>query len=511
MPAFALVGRMITKLWKAVTFLRRLFLNLLFIALVLLVIGFFLSGSANRIPSGAALVLAPTGKIVEQPAGLLLVDRFYGMSPPAETVLRDLTDGIDTAGKDPNIKALLLDLDSLDGAGLSQLQEIGEALKRFKTSGKTIIAYADSYDQRQYYLAAHADRLYLHPMGHVWLSGLGVFRHYFKKALDDLQVDFHVFKVGAYKSALEPFTRNEMSAYDREANLAWLTVLWDAYKSDVAAQRRLPAARIDEYINNLNVNLAETDGDAAELALAAGLVDDLKTRDEVREELIAMVGADENGDGYKRVAFEIYTAVMLPKARRPRTADRRIGLVVAEGIIMGGTQPAGRVGGESTAGLIRQAREDAAVKAVVLRINSGGGSAMASEIIRRELELTRKAGKPVVVSMSTTAASGAYWISVAADEIWALPTTVTGSIGIFAAVPTFDKPSIRGLRSEPAPQSPACRCVAASDRQGVPAVRRAGESGAQHDPRGGGGNCPGAGLGRSNRPDPGVDRQTRRP
>jgi protease-4 len=433
------IGRMINTFWKGVTVLRRVILNLLFIALVVMVVAFLLSGTEHRFPSGSALVLAPVGKIVEQSTETLLVDRFYGTITGAETVLRDLIDGIDAAGTDPRIKILVLDLEKLEGAGISQLQEIGEALMRFKAEGKTIVAFGDGYDQRQYYLAAHADRLYLHPMGQVWLSGLGIYRHYFKSALDKLQVDFHVFRVGTYKSALEPFMRNDMSADDRESNQAWLTVLWEAYKTDVAALRRLPAERIDDYINNLDVNLAEEGGDAARLALTSGLVDDLKTRDEVRDELIGLVGEDENGESYKKVAFETYTSSMLPKQRRTGTEIGRVGLIVAEGIIMGGKQPAGRIGAESTAELVRQAREDEKVKAVVMRIDSGGGSAVASEMIRRELELTRKAGKPVVVSMSSIAASGAYWISVAADEIWALPTTLTGSIGIFAALPTFDK------------------------------------------------------------------------
>ncbi len=433
------IGRIINTFWKGVTVLRGVFLNLLFIALVVLAVGLLLSGTEDLFPSGSALVLAPAGKIVEQSTETLLVDRFYGTTTGAETVLRDLIDGVDAARNDPKIKILVLDLEKLEGAGISQLQEIGEALKRFKAEGKTIVAFGDSYDQRQYYLAAHADRLYLHPMGQVWLSGLGIYRHYFKSALDKLQVEFHVFRVGIYKSALEPFMRNDMSADDRESNQAWLTVLWEAYTSDVAALRRLPAERIDDYINNLDVNLAEEGGDAARLALKSGLVDELKTRDEVRDELIRLVGEDENGESYKKVAFETYISSMLPKLRRPGTESSRVGLIVAEGIIMDGKQPAGRIGAESTAELIRQAREDEKVKAVVLRIDSGGGSAVASEIIRRELELTRKTGKPVVVSMSSIAASGAYWISVAADEIWALPTTITGSIGIFAALPTFDK------------------------------------------------------------------------
>ncbi|MFZ0241880.1 MAG: signal peptide peptidase SppA [Desulfobacterales bacterium] len=433
------IGRFLRNLWKAVTVLRRVVLNLIFIALVLLLVAVLLSGTGREVPAGAALVVAPVGKIVEQSSETLLADRFYGTAVGVETVLRDLVDGIDAAANDPKIKVLVLDLDKMGSAGISQLQEIGEALNRFKAAGKTIIASGDGYDQRQYFLAAHADRLYLNPMGQVWLSGLGIFRHYYKNALDKLKIDFHVFRVGTYKSALEPFMRNDMSSDDRQSNQAWLSVLWEAYTTDVATLRKLPADRIDSFINTLDGKLAAEGGDGARLAVAAGLVDELKTRDEVRDELIGQVGMDDSGKSYKKIDFNSYTAIRLPKARRPRTENSHVGLIVAEGLIMDGTQPPGRIGGNSTAELIRQAREDEKVKAVVLRINSGGGSAMASEVIRRELELTRRAGKPVVVSMSTIAASGAYWLAVAANEIWALPTTITGSIGIFAALPTFDQ------------------------------------------------------------------------
>ncbi|MFZ0610720.1 MAG: signal peptide peptidase SppA [Desulfobacterales bacterium] len=434
------IGRFFRNFWKAVTVFRRVVLNLIFIALVLLVVAVLLSGTSRQdVPSGAALVVAPVGKIVEQSSETLLADRFYGTAMGVETVLRDLVDGIDAAAKDPKIKVLVLDFDKMGAAGISQLQEIGEALNRIKAAGKTIVASGDAYDQRQYFLAAHADRLYLNPMGQVWLSGLGIFRHYYKNALDKLKIDFHVFRVGTYKSALEPFMRNDMSSDDRQSNQGWLSVLWEAYTTDVAALRKLPADRIDSYINTLDGKLAAEGGDAARLAVASGLVDELKTRDEVRDDLIGLVGMDESGKNYKKIDFDTYTAIRLPKVRQPRTENSRVGLIVAEGLIVDGTQPPGRIGGDSTAELIRQAREDEKVKAVVLRINSGGGSAVASEVIRRELELTRRAGKPVVVSMSAIAASGAYWLAVAANEIWALPTTITGSIGIFAALPTFDQ------------------------------------------------------------------------
>jgi protease-4 len=422
-----------------VTTLRQIVFNLFFLSLVFLFIVILFSSMVKSVPKGVALRFAPTGKIVEQSAEPLLVDRLFDVSTGVETVLSDIIDTIDHARIDKNIRALVLELEHLDHVGISQLQEIGAALSRFKNSGKTVIASGTSFDQQQYYLAAHADQLYLHPMGQIWLSGFGVYRTYIKRALDKLQVDFHIFKKGTYKSALEPFLRNDMSPADRESNAAWLTAFWDTYTSEIAALRGIPANLINDYINNIDLNLKAVDGDAARMALNFGLVDGLKTRDKVQDELIELVGEEEDTGSFDNVQFENYAEIALPRIRRIRPDQNHVAIIVAEGIIMDGTQPAGRIGADSISALIRQVRDDEQVKAVVLRINSGGGSAVASEIIRRELELTRINGKPVVVSMSSVAASGAYWISVAADEIWATPTTITGSIGIFAALPTFDR------------------------------------------------------------------------
>jgi len=433
------IGKMIRSVWHAVTTLRQIVFNLVFLLLVFLLAVVIVSSLVKSVPKQVALTLAPTGKIVEQSAEPLLVDRIFDVSPGDETVLRDFVDTIDHARNDKNIIALVLELGNLGQVGMSQLQEIGAALTRFKDSGKKVIASGTRFSQQQYFLAAHADELYLHPMGQIWLSGFGVYRQYIRHALDKLQVDFHVFREGTYKSALEPFIRNDMSAADRESNTAWLTTLWATYTQEIATLRSIPATLINDYINNIDINLKAVDGDAARMALKFGLVDGLKTRDEVRRELVQLVGEEEDGLNYRRVSFEKYAEIALPRIRRIRPDKGHVAVIVAEGIIMEGKQPTGRIGGESMAELIRQVREDEQVKAVVLRINSGGGSAMASEIIRRELELTRINGKPVVVSMGSIAASGAYWISVAADEIWASPTTITGSIGIFAALPTFDR------------------------------------------------------------------------
>ena len=436
---FRAIGSLFRLFWKSVTTLREFVFNLAFILLMFLFIVVIISSFIKSVPKKAALIIAPTGKIVEKTTESLLVDRFFNASTGAETVLADVIDTIDYARDDKNIIALVLDLEDLGPVGISQLQEIGSALNRFKDTGKTVVVSGTRFNQQQYYLAAHADRLYLHPMGQIWLSGFGVYRKYIKRALDKLKIDFHVFREGTYKSALEPFMRNDMSEADRESITAWLTNLWDTYTSEIAGLRGISAESINDYINNMADHLKAFDGDAAQMALKFKLVDGLKTKDEIRNELIQLVGEAETEGFYKSVTFGNYAQIALPRIRRVQPDYDRVAIIIAEGIIMDGSQPAGRIGAESMSELIRQTRDDEKIKAVVLRVNSGGGSAMASEIIRRELELTRTDGKPVVISMSSVAASGAYWISVSANEIWANPTTITGSIGIFAALPTFNR------------------------------------------------------------------------
>jgi protease-4 len=250
-----------------------------------------------------------------------------------------------------------------------------------------------------------------------------------------------VFKVGDYKSALDPMLRNDMSDFDRRANSAVLDVLWTAYKQDVAGQRRIEPAEIDDYVNHFPERLRAAGNDTARLALASGLVDALKTADEVRAELIALAGEDRSRQSYNRVRLDDYAKAVRPAARRDEAESKpKVGVIVAQGMILDGTQPAGRIGGDSLSALIRKARKDDATRAIVLRVDSPGGSAFASEAVRRELELARiENGRTVVVSMGSVAASGGYWIASAADEIWASPTTITGSIGIFSAFSTFER------------------------------------------------------------------------
>ena len=433
------IRRFLSLFWNSVSAMRRFVGNLVFLLLVIFLIALVFFESGNEVPEGAALILSPEGNIVEQKTETMLSSDILGEAAREETLLKDIIDVIDYAKDDERIELMVLDLRKMGSAGISKLQSIGAALERFSGSGKPIYAYGDYFNQNQYYLAAYADRLYLSPMGAILLNGFGLYRMYYKTALDKLQIQFHVFKVGTYKSALEPFTRDSMSDYAKEANLAWLTVLWEAYKSDVAQRRRFNPQSLDDYINNIPTYLAQADGDAAVMALNFGLVDELKTRDELREELIEQVGEDPDEPTFKQVEFDTYLNSIQPKLTKNHPAKDKVGVIVASGIIMDGEQPAGRIGGDSMADLLVRAREDDKVKAVVVRIDSGGGSATASEVISREIELTREAGKLVYVSMGSVAASGGYWIAAPADKIWATPTTITGSIGIFGAFPTFEK------------------------------------------------------------------------
>ncbi len=436
---FKAIRYLFSGFWHGLTVCRVVVGNLIFLALIIFLISIFIPDSDSDFPDQAALVLSLQGNIVEQKTETVLSNRIFGEAAQDEMRLRDIIDVVDHAGKDPRIQALVLELRNLGRAGISKLLDIGEALERFKTSGKQIYAFGEYFDQRRYFLAAHADQINMYPMGSVFLTGFGVYRNYFKTALEKLLIQFHVFRVGTYKSALEPFLRNNMSDYAKEASLSWLNVLWDTYKTNVAQLRSLSPEHIDDYVNNGPALLARFQGDDARLALDYGLVDALKTRDEVQDDLIRLVGEDEENKTFNQIKFNEYLAAIQPEISKTHPDRSKVGVIVAQGIILDGTQPTGKIGGDTLADLIRQARQDDDIKAVVLRIDSPGGNALASDIIRRELEVTRKAGKPVVVSMGSVAASGGYWISSAADQIWAAPTTITGSIGIYSAFPTFEK------------------------------------------------------------------------
>jgi len=433
----ATVGRFVSTFWKGVDRARRLAVNVLFLVLLLFLISWLISDDTPEVPDTAALVIAPYGNLVEELSGDAdekVVLALMGERRP-ETLMRDLIEAVELAKDDDRVQALLLDTDRLSGAGLSKLQTLRAAIGSFKESGKKVIAKGDYYSQTQYYLASAADEIYMHPMGIVFLTGYGSYRNYYKEALDNLEVDWHVFRVGEYKSAVEPYLRSGMSPEARESRQRWLSVLWRAYAEDVENARSLAAGTLDRYSSGFSDLLAEHGGDSGEVAKALGLVDGLAYRDQVRQRMIELVGEDDDSS-FNRIGHESY----LRAVKRPqKKSDNKIAVVVARGGIYDGSRAPGSVGGDSMAQMIRRAREDENVKALVLRVDSPGGSAFAAEIIGREIALTQAANKPVVVSMGSVAASGGYWISMSADEIWAMPTTITGSIGIYAMFPTFPR------------------------------------------------------------------------
>lgn len=435
----SMVKRIFAILWYLIVVVWRVLIGLFVLAVLALVLFLVIGPPAPHVGNKVALVWAPQGSVMEQ-AELgpgVLIRRIAG-EKPQQTSLRALMTALRRGASDSRISMAVLRLDGLSEAGMAQLQELGNAIRDFRASGKKVIAYAQSYTQPQYYLAALANKVYLDPMGAVLLQGFGVYQHYFKDALDDLGVKVHVFRVGKYKSAVEPFMRNDMSPAARQENLAWLHVLWDVYKTDVTAARGLPSGAIDHYIDALPAELTAHNGDTAALARAAGLVDKLMTPAELHAEVAKTVGVDQQTGGFRRIDGLNY--LQATGGLQPSNQPGKVGLIVMEGPIADGESKPGIVGGDTVAHQLRKARRDNSIAALVLRVNSPGGSATASEVIRREVAATRKAGKPVVVSMSTVAASGGYWASMNANQIWAEASTLTGSIGIFGLLPNFHAP-----------------------------------------------------------------------
>jgi protease IV len=427
-------------LWRGLDALRKVLHLILLLVIFAIVVG-ALRGAVPRIPSKAALLIAPQGELVEQLSGApveraLQEARGEGH---AETLLWDLTDSIRAAAGDTRIPVLALDLEKFEGATQVTLEELANALREFRASGKKVIAYGTEFTQERYYLAAQADEIYLDPMGFVLLTGYDRYPTYLKGALDKLGVDINVFRVGAFKSAVEPFTRTGMSPEDREESLGYLNALWSSYQDAATRARKLPSDALAQYVGSFAKSVPAAGGDAAQVALRAKLVTGVKSRLETEQRLIELAGRDDTTGSFKSVSASDYVRYARAEKKARAAAKPRIGVIVAAGNILDGDQPPGTVGGESTARLIRAARLDKDVKAVVLRVDSPGGSVLASEQIYRELLALRVAGKPLVVSMSGYAASGGYYISAPADEIWASPATLTGSIGIFAIVPTVDK------------------------------------------------------------------------
>jgi protease-4 len=426
--------------WRILEGIRKV----LHLAFLLLIFGFVLAAlhtSIPVIPRSAALVIAPQGELVEQLSGDP-VRRAFGEAsggPAPETLLRDVTEAIAAAKSDARIKLIVLDLDEMEPSGMSKLQEISAALRDFRASGKRVIAAGDSFSQSQYYLAAQAGEVYLDPMGEVSVNGFSYYRMYYKDAIEKLSVDLNVFRAGTFKSYTDQFSRSDMAPSEREETSVWLESLWNAYTQDVTRARSLPVGALKDYIAEQPASLQAVNGDMAKMALQRGLVTALKSRRQVADDLKGLVGEDENNHSFNSIGMTQYLSAVRSKRVLKSKSDAKIGIVVASGEIFDGHQLPGAIGGDSTSNLLREARYDNAVKAVVLRVDSPGGSEFASEKILREVQALRKAGKPVVVSMSTYAASGGYYIAAAANQIFASPTTITGSIGVFSYIPTFQR------------------------------------------------------------------------
>lgn len=444
----ALPVRLWLGFWGLVTGLRRAVFNLLFLALLGGLLWLLLKPGPPPLQDKTALVLDIAGPITEQKAGDPRDSALGALqgAEPSGARLRDVVAVVDAAAADPQVAHMLLRLDELGPAGLPTLREVAAALQRFKAAGKPIYAWGVGYDQRMLYLAAQADAVWMHPMGAAFAEGFGRQRNYYKDALDKIGVQATVISAGTYKSFGEVYSRSGPSEAATEAEKYVYDALWARWTTDFEAARKLPAGSVMATIDDMPAKVAEAGGDFARTALNAKWVDALKTPDELRAFMIEKGAKDEKAalankgkpdvDTFRQVSFSEYLARLKPGQRFEGPGDA-VGIIVAEGEITDGEAPPGTIGGASTAALVRQARADTSIKAIVLRVDSPGGSAFGSELVRRELELTRAAGKPVLVSMGDLAASGGYWISMAADEVWADEATITGSIGVVGMLPSI--------------------------------------------------------------------------
>jgi protease-4 len=432
--------RLLSGIWSGVDGFRKV-LHLVLLLFVFAIFVGAMSGTTPLLPDRAALFINPTGVIVEElegdPFDRAVAELLDEAQP--QTVLQDIVDALEYASDDDRIGAVHIELSALGAAGLPKLQRIARAIEEFQESGKPVIASADFMTQQAYFIAAHADEVYLNPEGGILLQGYGRFRTYFSEAIEKLKLDWNIFKVGTYKSAVEPFERMDMSDADREATVNLIDQLWGTYLEEVAAARAMSPSEVERYADEFVDVVAAADGDLARAAKDNNLVDELLTRTELRELLIGYVGTDDESDvDYSSIGMDEYLAHE-DMLNGENVAEENIGIIIASGAIQSGSQPPGAIGSDSTARLLRRARDDESVKAVVLRVDSPGGSAFASDVIANEIAALQNAGKPVVASMSSVAASGGYWISVGADRVFASPTTITGSIGIFGMFPTYQR------------------------------------------------------------------------
>lgn len=413
-------------------------------ALGLLVILFLFGvyAASNRdtrpvVPNGAVMVLWPNGMIVEQeeyPDPLDEVFTDFNSVPP-QTSIHAILRSLGRAKNDDRIKAVAVLTDNMFGAAPSHLHAIAGAIRDFRSSGKKVYAISSAYSQGTYMIAAEADKVYMNPLGSVLLTGYGSYPTYFKDMLDKIEANVNVFRVGTYKSAVEPFIRNDMSPAAKEANLAFLNSLWEQYEASVVTARGLEAGALTAAMNTVNADLRAANGDFAQLAVNSGLVDELAPRQDWRQALMDEYGSTPDGTSFNQIHFEAYLAA----TDKPNRNPNQIAVITAQGEIVMGEGPITVTAAETVVGYIRDARNNPDTAAIVLRVDSPGGSSFASELIRQELVAAQNDGLKVIASFGPVAASGGYWISATADEIWAAPSTITGSIGIFGIVPTFER------------------------------------------------------------------------
>lgn len=426
--------------WRLLNFVRELVLNLFFIFLVVVCVGIWMqvkSSNAEHSNRGA-LLLDIAGVVVDKPSSSsklgVLGRQLFGASSDRlqENSLFDIVETIRQAKEDRNITGIVMDLKDFAGADQPSMQYIGKALREFRDSGKPVYAVGDNFSQGQYYLASFANKIFLSPQGVVDLHGFATNGLYYKSLLEKLKVSTHVFRVGTYKSAVEPFIRDDMSPAAREADSRWVGELWQNYLNTIAANRQVPAQQIFPGAQAMLEGLTKVGGDTAKYALDNKLVDQLASSAEIEKALSKQFGWSDADKNYSAISYYDYAL------KKPSENGDSVAVIFANGAIMDGEETPGNVGGDTTASQIRDARLDPKVKAIVLRVNSPGGSVSASEVIRAELAAAKAAGKPVVVSMGGMAASGGYWISTPANYIVANPSTLTGSIGIFGVINTFE-------------------------------------------------------------------------
>ncbi len=446
----SLFARIFLGIWHVIDGARKLVLNLVFLLILYLVIVAIIDTEETLIiQPNTALVLQPFGDVVEQYSGTPLDYALQQATETSrtETRLRDLVDAVRRAKEDDRIVRLVIDPTYLRRIGLASLQELEAAVADFKESGKPVTTLADTLEQSQYYLAALADEIWLNPKGWVWIDGFAAYRQFYREGLDKLEVEVNLFRAGKYKSAMEPWVRDDMSPEAKEANLFWIGSLWQQYLEAVSRERGVPLEDLSRAINEFADRLEAVDGDFAEFALQLGLVDKLVSRPEANLALSQLGAPGEGSEGFRQVGFDNYLALTDIQSRS--ASNQKVVVAVVEGDIVRGSQPQGIVGAITISRKLRALSEDDSVKAVVLRVDSPGGDAFAAEKIRRELQALKESGKTIVVSMGDVAASGGYWIAMGADEVWASPSTITGSIGVYGILPTFARPLEKiGIRSD---------------------------------------------------------------